>query len=74
MIKPSELAIADVMRHSSLGLISFQPCASDRGNVTVVRVRNIRGKLFQANLDKCNWPTTDEYESYWRDFPFKDEV
>ena len=69
MIKPTELAICDVMKHSSLGLISFQPVITDKFNSTSVRVRNVKGRLFQVDLSDCNWPKDDEYNQYWREFP-----
>lgn len=64
MIKPTELAICDVMRHPVHGLVSFQPCGSDRNDNTVVRVRNMKRKLFHVNLNKCNFVTLKEYKSY----------
>ena len=72
MIKPTELAIADVMKHSSLGLISFQPTLTDMAVATRVHVRDVKGKLFQVDLDECNWPNKSEYDRYWREFPAVD--
>jgi len=71
MLKPTELAIADVMKHPSLGLISFQPTLTDMAD-TMVRVRDVKGRLFQVDLDECNCPNKSECDRYWREFPAED--
>jgi hypothetical protein len=69
MIRPQELAIADVMSHSLHGLVSFQPACDDRADATYVPVRNIKGKLLWVHLDDCNWPKEGENRRYWAEFP-----
>lgn len=68
MIKPAELAICDILKHST-GLFSFQPTINDRNDETNVRVRNIKGELSQIDLNECTWPMKDEYEDFWKRFP-----
>lgn len=69
MIKPTELAIADVMKHSIHGLVSFQPACDDRADAIDVPVRDAKGRLFQVSLNECSWPEKSERDNYWREFP-----
>ena len=73
MIQPTELAIADVIRHPMRGLVSFQPACDDRSDAIDVPVRDVKGHLFQVSLNECSWSSKGERDNYWRDFP-KDEA
>lgn len=71
MIKPSELAIADVLKHPKRGLVSFQPSADDRSDVILVYVRDVQFDRWLISLDECEWPTEEEYNKYWKEVEAK---
>jgi hypothetical protein len=66
MIKPTELAICDVLKHSEHGLVCFQPTCSDRSDEIIVTVRNLDFRLLIVSLNDCGWPTRKEYDEYWK--------
>ena len=67
MIKPSELAIADVLKHPKRGLVSHQPAPDDRSDAILVYVRDVQFDRWLISLDECEWPTEEEYHRYWKE-------
>lgn len=67
MIKLDELAIADVLRHKILGLVSFQPdIHMEYKEKDPIPIRDINGMLGFVLLQDCIETTVEEREKYWK--------
>jgi hypothetical protein len=65
MVDTNKIAIADVLRHPTLGLVSHQPGfgepISDR-----IHVRDLNWILHHTLASECELPTGDEITDYWK--------
>ena len=59
------LAIADLIKHKSLGVVSFQPELGEFFEDSKIPVRDLNFKKHYVDLDDCCWPQGDEGENYW---------
>ena len=66
MINTYDLAIADVIRHDKLGLVSHQPNLKEHISDTV-RVRDIYGWYSLVHVSNCDWPTDTEILWFWKE-------
>ena len=64
-IDPRKVAIADILKHDELGLVSYQP--NDSPIPDLLRVRDIRGYHFLIPTEEL-YPldSPDEVEQYWK--------
>lgn len=67
MVDYNKIAIADVLKHPRLGIISHQPDFNDKIQDRI-RVRDIQGKLNYVLASDCEFPTQEEYDLYWKSF------
>ena len=67
MVDFMKLAIADVLRHPTLGIISYQP-AMDQPFADFISVRD-SDFIFHHNIlaSECEWGTEEEAREYWRE-------
>jgi len=59
-----KIAIADVIRHCRLGLVSHQP--DDSPISSRLRVSDVQGKLHYVEASECTLSKIFETEEYWR--------
>ena len=59
------LAIADVLRHKTLGLVSHQPDFKNELSGDKIRVRDINWIIHIISATDCEWATREERENYW---------
>ena len=61
-----ELAIADLLRHRTLGIVSHQPQVEERPGE--IWVRNKNWSLYNVYLADCEWPAEDDEEAdnFWK--------
>ena len=68
MVDTLKIAIADLLKHPELGIVSYQPDLtepiSDR-----LRVRDRQGYIHYVLASECDYPGDGETEGYWRNFP-----
>ncbi len=68
MIDYMELAICDLIKHPTMGTVSYQPDViepkSDR-----IPVRDRNGILFFVNASECDEVSEEDCEGYWENFP-----
>ena len=67
MVDYKQLAIADVLKHPKLGLVSHQPTFTDEIR-DEIRVRDIDREVHTTLASECEFPTEEEYELYWKEF------
>ena len=61
-----EIAIADVLKHPRLGLVSHQPILRDIMEDSI-RVKDLRGNIQYVLASECDWPLMSEIKAYWRE-------
>ena len=65
-VDPEKVAIADILRHDELGLVSHQPDIL-LPITEILRVRDIHGTLYEINANEL-YPinSTEEINEYWQ--------
>jgi len=67
MVDPRKVAIADVLRHPVLGIVSHQPILSERADNPRLRVMDSIGCITRVNAEECTADVTlEEKMTYWR--------
>ena len=65
MVDTNKIAIADVLKHPKLGLVSHQPDIHEPISDTI-RVRDFSGGLHSVLASECEWPSEQDGD-YWKD-------
>jgi len=66
MIERNEIAIADLLRHKTLGIVSHQPQEDEKSDE--IWVRNENWSLYHVYLADCEWPAEDDEKAnnFWK--------
>ena len=66
MIERNEIAIADLLRHKTLGIVSPQPQGDEKSDE--IWVRNENWSLYHVYLADCEWPAEDDEKAnnFWK--------
>lgn len=67
MVDTYKLAIADVLKHPKLGLISFQPNLREPVSDTI-RVRTPDRVVHYVSAAECDPPSETDISDYWKRF------
>ena len=66
MVDFNNIAIADVLKHPKLGLVSHQPAWNEPIS-NLITVRDLNFVLHQnIQASECELPTGDEIADYWK--------
>jgi len=72
MININELAICDLLKHTELGIVSYQPRDIRSVSSQFIAVRDINFKLYWVFIGDCELPTGEEGEDYWEQINLKE--
>ena len=69
MVDIDRIAIADLLKHPKLGIVSHQPILKGEYKTSDdITVRDVNFKQYTVLASECEWPTEDDEEAnnYWK--------